>query len=406
MQGFLLESELLSKAPPSLVPKCDACKLYTKCNSPKTPVDGRGKKKILVVGEGNGRNEDRHGKPFVGESGRFLTEHLGKFGIDFREDCWITNAIICRASDSSGNNRTPTPKEVEYCRPNIIKTIQDLKPEKILLFGSVAVESVIGWVWKDCKREIEKWLNWTIPCQKLNSWICCNWHPSYVNRKEDKNFELKEKLFDKYLKNALSLKGRPFEEVPNYEKQVKCIIDPDEAVEYIDKFDGVVAFDYETNKLKADAKDSEIICCSISDGTTTIAYPWVKATKEATGRLLKNKEVGKVGFNIKFEQRFTKRMFGFGVRGWKWCGMTAAHILDNREGICGLKFQSFVLLGQPSYNEEVEQFLKPKDKSRGSNSTNQISEISLSQLLLYCGLDSLLEYLVAMKQMSQMGVSV
>ncbi|MGH2611596.1 MAG: hypothetical protein ACRDFB_00940, partial [Rhabdochlamydiaceae bacterium] len=131
----------------------------------------------------------------------------------------------------------------------------------------------------------------------------------------------------------------------------------------------------------------------------------VRSTKFATGELLRDKDITKLGYNIKFEQRYTMKEFGFKARNWKWDGMIASHVIDNRRGITGLKFQSFVLLGQPPYNDHIEPFLKPKKMIHGANTINQINEISLQQLLLYCGMDSLLEFLVCKKQMKMISTS-
>jgi hypothetical protein len=77
--------------------------------------------------------------------------------------------------------------------------------------------------------------------------------------------------------------------------------------------------------------------------------------------------------------------------------MIAAHLLDNTPGITGLKFQSFILLGQESYDDHIKPFFKSKGKSR----FNRIKELDLNELLLYGGLDSLLTYKIAMKQINE-----
>ena len=77
--------------------------------------------------------------------------------------------------------------------------------------------------------------------------------------------------------------------------------------------------------------------------------------------------------------------------------MLAAHVLNYARGVTGLKFQAFVLLGAESYNNHIEPFLK----SVGKSPFNRIQDIDLKDLLLYNGLDSLLEYKVAMKQIKQ-----
>ena len=88
------------------------------------------------------------------------------------------------------------------------------------------------------------------------------------------------------------------------------------------------------------------------------------------------------------------------VRGWLWDTMQAAHSLDNRQGVTSIKFQSFVQLGQPSYNDKIHDFMTSDDKKEDdSHAVNRIvQDIPMHELLVYCGLDSLLEYKVAVKQ--------
>jgi hypothetical protein len=75
--------------------------------------------------------------------------------------------------------------------------------------------------------------------------------------------------------------------------------------------------------------------------------------------------------------------------------MLAAHVLDNREGVTGLKFQAFVHEGVV-YDEHLKGFLKAK---KGKTANQILEEVGLDSLLLYNGMDALLEYEVARKQM-------
>lgn len=402
MNGFLSESTLReSKAPPSLVPRCGACGLLKLCSSPKMLVDGEGRRKILIVGEAPGREEDEQGKPFVGPTGRILRDALAKFGVDLRRDCWLTNAARCRPPKNDLNEKT-----IEHCRPLLIQAIKELQPEIIIPLGTVAVKSLIGWLWKEDPGGIGRWVGWKIPCQKINAWICPTWHPAALLHGEKKEPEsaVRKILFADHLKAATKLKGRPWKRVPDYRKQVSVILDPNQAANTVWNFytsEKPVAFDFETDRLKPDRGESRIVCCSVSDGEFTFAFPWHGEAIIAMRELLRS-PVPKIGFNAKFEDRWVRRHFGHGVKNWIWDGMLAAHVLDNRIGVKSLKFQAFALLGQEKYNDHIEPFLQGK----GSNEPNRIKEIGLEQLLLYCGLDSLLEYKVAIEQSKQLGVSI
>ena len=80
--------------------------------------------------------------------------------------------------------------------------------------------------------------------------------------------------------------------------------------------------------------------------------------------------------------------------------MQAAHILDNRPGITGLKFQSYVQFGVLGYDDDAAPYLKSAD----SYGVNRIMELigtkeGSQKLLLYNGIDSLMAYRLALPQM-------
>ena len=415
-KGFFKTESAPSKAPIPLLPRCGVCNLYRYCKSPKMPVDGKGHKGILVIGEGPGFNESEQGKPFVGKSGQLLWEILSKYGVE-REDCWITNAVICRPTRTENGkilNRTPTPKEIEYCRPNVVNTIKELKPDVVVLLGASAVKSVLGWLWKEEVgqiSQISRWDGWRIPDMQINAWVAPTFHPSYVMRPEegevereagaDKDEPLRKILFSRHLEAACKLRGKPWPNgPPDYRSKVKIILDPKEAAKQIMEIaanSGEIAFDYENSPLKPQRKDAFIYCCSVSDGRTAIAYPWTGEAIDATKEILRWESVGKIASNMKHEEGWSRR-FGFEVRNWVWDTMVAAHVLDNRPSISSIKFQAYCRLGQPAWEAKI----KPYFKSKGSNEHNRIKEANLTEVLRYCGMDSLMEYKVAKLQMKEM----
>lgn len=395
---FFPASDLMSKAPLPLVARCGSCKLYKSCHSPKMPVAGRGRRRVLIVGEQPGRNEDQQGEPFVGPTGQLLRETLDQFGVDLREDCWLTNALICYSDDKVSNN-----KMIDWCRPNLVKAVERLKPDVIIPLGARAVQSVIGWLWKEDVGPISRWVGWQIPVQKINAWVCPTWHPAALLRSEDKNKAVMEMLFARHLKSAFALEGRPWKKVPDYGSKVQKIFDPTEAASVIEQLTGgdrPVAIDIETDRLKPDADDARIVSCAVSDGKTTISYPWGGEAVKATKMFLLSK-VRKIGYNFKFESRWFKSKLGVWPRNWAQDGMILSHVLDNRKGITSLKFQAFVLLGVDSWDDSIKPYLKSVNE--GGNEKNRIHEIGLDRLLFYGGLDALLEWKVAVVQAEQLG---
>ena len=77
--------------------------------------------------------------------------------------------------------------------------------------------------------------------------------------------------------------------------------------------------------------------------------------------------------------------------------MQATHIIDNRKGITGLKFQAYIHFGQQDYSSHLDKFLK----EGGEEGFNDIEKAPKEELLHYCGMDSLLQYRLAKLQMEE-----
>ena len=105
---------------------------------------------------------------------------------------------------------------------------------------------------------------------------------------------------------------------------------------------------------------------------------------------------------MKMEDTWENVINGITVKNWVWDTMQATHVLDNRKGITGLKFQVYVNFGVVEYDGEIEEYLKGDPKN--ANSVNRVFEADPKKLRLYCGLDALFEYKLALIQMEKMGV--
>lgn len=392
-KGFFSPSSLYSRQALPKTARCGLCGLSKGCHSPKMPVTGEGRKRILVVAEAPGKEEDKQNIQLIGKAGRSFRKYLRRDDIDLDVDCYKTNALICRPP----KNRQPADAEIEACRPNLIKTIEECQPNVILLLGGVAVDSLLSHLWKEKTSKISRWAGFAIPHQNPNSWIVPTYHPSYLLRKND---IVLNRLFRKHLRLALRKKSKPWKEPPDYKSQVEVIIKPSKAAKIIKEIirrGGPVAFDYEANCLKAEGEGAEIVSCSVCwKGQKTIAYPWHGEAIEATSDLLKCFSP-KIAANLKFEERWTIAHLGHMVKSWWWYTVMAAHVLDNRSDITSLKFQSFVLLGAEPYDYHIQPYLK----THGTGRFNRIKELDLPDLLLYNGLDSLFAYKVAMKQIKR-----
>jgi len=108
---------------------CTLCEL-SRMRTQAVPGEGNAHARVMLIGEGPGMNEDKQGKPFVGASGKFLTELLGKAGLA-REDVFITNVVKCRPP----SNRDPLPDEIHACSLYLERQIAAIDPEVIVTLG-------------------------------------------------------------------------------------------------------------------------------------------------------------------------------------------------------------------------------------------------------------------------------
>lgn len=118
---------------------CSACGL---CKGRRNAVFGHGGQptRWLVVGEAPGEQEDRQGQPFVGRSGQLLDAMLSSVDMSRERDVFITNVIKCRPP----GNRNPKPEEIAACSPYLMRQIALLKPERILVLGRFAAQTLLG----------------------------------------------------------------------------------------------------------------------------------------------------------------------------------------------------------------------------------------------------------------------
>jgi uracil-DNA glycosylase len=111
---------------------CHKCRLWKDAKH-AVPGEGPQNAKLMLVGQNPGTEEDKTGRPFVGRAGKFLNKVLAENGIN-REDVFITNIV----KHLTPQNRKPFPDEIEACAPYLIKHISLIKPEIVVLMGTVA----------------------------------------------------------------------------------------------------------------------------------------------------------------------------------------------------------------------------------------------------------------------------
>jgi DNA polymerase len=117
---------------------CDRCRLSERR---KTVVFGEGAAdaRVLFIGEAPGADEDRTGRPFVGQAGKLLDRMILAMGFE-RRDVYIANVVKCRPP----GNRDPQVDEMAACAAYLDRQIELIRPEVIVALGRFAACRLTG----------------------------------------------------------------------------------------------------------------------------------------------------------------------------------------------------------------------------------------------------------------------
>jgi uracil-DNA glycosylase family 4 len=116
----------------------------TKCSLHQTRThtvfgEGNVRARLMFIGEGPGRDEDRLGRPFVGAAGQLLDKMLQSIGFS-RNTVFIANVLKCRPP----GNRDPHPDEAAACIGHLRAQVALIKPKIIVCLGRIAAKYVLN----------------------------------------------------------------------------------------------------------------------------------------------------------------------------------------------------------------------------------------------------------------------
>jgi len=356
--------------------KSELCRKCGLCEEgiPET-YTGNGDKKILLVFGYKAKRPELNQK---------LKQALLDNGINYLDDCWITHSVI-------GESKTkPKLDQINYCREVLKKTIKKLQPEKIITFGKTALTGLIGD--KISISNLDKWVGWIIPDQDYKAWI----FPTYGER----DFSLisgKESFLPTSFQKHIFCMAK-------HEKKFLLHKDPFQNKNNLDldiSKEKITAFDIETTGIKPYSPGHEILTISFAfSDNKVIAFPLDSEKNiEFARRILENPKIKKIAQNLKYEDSWLRNVLGINVKNWCWDTMLATHHMDNRSGITGLKFQTYVNFGVAGYDKYCSDFFV-----KGSHSINKLKEANQIQVLKYNGLDAYFTYKLAEKQMKELKV--
>ena len=157
--------------------------------------DGNINSPIMIIGESPGKEEEKNGKTFQGESGALLEKMLQAINLK-KHNIYSSYAINFRPPE----DRKPTTQEIKRYAVFLKEHISIIDPKIIVLFGSTAMESVTSSN-ERISNERGKWKEIILKNKTYPLMITFN--PSYLIRfPENKKFswedlkKIKQKILD------------------------------------------------------------------------------------------------------------------------------------------------------------------------------------------------------------------
>lgn len=369
-----------------LRPNCNKCGLQKTCITPKMPYSGNGEKGILIISGAPTESEDESGIHFSGSSGAILHQNARIFGMDVQRDCWTVNAVNCRPLNKDGKS-VDAKKYVDFCRPYLESTLQQLKPKKILLLGEDAVKAFYLGRENISLGESQGIRFWD---SKYNAWVFPTFHPEHLLKfQKDRGLAM---LFKKAVADVITQDIKPLQTkfVP-YRKLIVF----EEVIEFLNHViqnEKLIALDYETTGSNVMVPGHKTVCVGIATPKLATSFlfehpyytiPQQKHIGKLLRIILKSRKIKKIVHNIQFEYVWSKYVIKQQMNSIIWDSMLAAHLVDNRQGITSLKYQAFQRWGIPDYSADIKAFLVPITGSY----FNTVLKVPIDKLLEYNALD-------------------
>jgi len=313
---------------------------------------------ILFIGEAPGKEEQRTGEQFVGESGQLLRPRIPE---EWLPDIRWTNTVHCRPSYGNGHNRTPEHDEIECCRPRWVADIERTKPKAIFAFGNVPLLAITNFT------GITLWRGRRLPV-RIGSHVCWLYpmlHPAHIlrqRRDEDRGKDARfvgseeERMFEFDLYKALDEvdAGLP-RPIVHDEKEARRGVEIvteggreglhriEAALRWASAQDDI-GFDYETLGLRPYGANAKILTVAVATADRAIAFPIHHREARFSDKERKTIEdlvcnflcqSGRVWVhNLSFEMEWTAVKFGRDLLyATQWQDTaTQASIIDERKG--------------------------------------------------------------------------
>lgn len=113
--------------------------------------------RIMLIGKGPGKDEEKEGRPFIGGSGQLLRRALND--LNMMDMVYLTNCVACRSCAQAYNgegqpvtmnngkpriiDQPPSPQQVQSCSARLYEEVYIVDPVLIVALGGTAAEMLL-----------------------------------------------------------------------------------------------------------------------------------------------------------------------------------------------------------------------------------------------------------------------
>lgn len=343
------------------------------------PGYGPSSAKLAVVGEAPGADEERLGRPFVGQSGKMVDDLLRNSGI-FPDSVYKTNIVKIRPPGNDIRALSALGRTIEDFLPQLWEELDTLKPNCILAIGNTALKYLTGLV------GIEKYRG-SIVTAKNGIKTVGTIHPASLLHAESEGMSSwKDLTYIQWdFNRAVNQASSPRYDPPRRDLQV-C-----KSVLQLDRF----LFDHRNSKYAAldiETYNTIPICLGIAfNRCESLSVPLFDIIGKSDrpfiwrtlAEFLYSSSTRKIGQNFKFDQQLMfccndyQTNFGFEINNFYFDTMLAFRTLYP-ELPSSLQFIASVMTEEVYWKDEGKEFNPKRD--------------SLDRLLLYNAKDAAVTY--------------
>jgi uracil-DNA glycosylase family 4 len=131
------------------IQNCRLCQEQGYIPAARPLVSGRSTDRVMVIGQAPGHRSVEMGRAFSGSGGTLLQKWLERAGFPpgyLHSHTYLSSLTHCDPgrNPKGDGDRRPSPAELALCRPYLDAELSILRPQVVLLVGSMAIETFCG----------------------------------------------------------------------------------------------------------------------------------------------------------------------------------------------------------------------------------------------------------------------